>query len=786
MSSAALRIPLHLLALAAALCQAQAAPAQAPSALAGRITTAEGEALAGVLLRLEHAERAPLQTRSDARGNYRFVALPAGRYRLRALHLGYGETEAELELRAGETGRLDLRLEVRPLEIEGVTAEGLRADARERFRFEADAGVTSRVLGGAEIRALPGLFEADVLRAVELLPGVVSTSDFTSSFNVRGGSADQNLILIDGFPIFNPFHLGGLFSVFNGDMIAMAELLAGGFGAEYGGRVSSVLAVESRLAEDAARVDAGVSLLASRVAVGLPLPEATAAALGVAGAGASFSARRSYFDRLLSPFLDFPYHLTDLQGNAHLDLPGGGRIALTAYSGRDLLDLSDFGGEGAEAVLRLRWDWGNDVIGVRGMVPLGDWILASRLGVTRFATGLALTDFPDTRFASHIRQTTAALDLRRELAGGSLALGVERAGIQARNLGEGGGTVFFDGRHQGDYLSAYTAGSWRSGRWLMQPGVRLEGWKGDRDAAEIAPRFALKRYFGEEERTAVKFSAGRYAQFVQSLRDEEVPFSIDLWVGVGRAVPPLVSDQLQLGIERFWGGSRGDLWSASAEAYLRAFRGVLDLNPADDPDDPRDNFLIGTGSSRGLDLYLRRRGEVLGGWISLSFLRAERRFPDPIRAGWGDLPDEVTFPPIWDRRLNLNAVVQYTAGGWEASARWGFGSGLPYTRPVAQHLAWQYELQDGRFRPQGEGLGRSVVLGDRNVHRYPPYHRLDAGVRRRFDRHWGSWTPYLQVVNLYDRRNVLFYFYDYDRSPPTRAGISMFPILPSLGVDVSL
>jgi hypothetical protein len=775
--------------LVAALALAAPLPgrAQESATIVGQVSAADGSPLPSAALRLEGADGRLLRAgRTDARGNFRFVGLSAGSYRLRVTHLGYREALHPVSLAAGAAERLVLVLEIAVLDVEGVQVAGRREGARERARFETDAGITSRVLGGGEIRGLPALFEADVLRAVELLPGVVSTSDYSSSFNVRGGSADQNLILIDGFPIFNPFHLGGLFSVFNADMIAAAELLAGGFGAEHGGRVSSVLTVESRLAEEGPRVDAGVSVLAARATVALPLGAARAQQLGVRGAGISLSARRSYFDRLLRPVLEFPYHLTDLQGNAHLDLPGGARIVLTGYSGQDVLNLEDFEGEGAEALLRLRWDWGNDVIGGRGTFPLGAWVLTSRLGLTRFATGLDLTDFPDTRFASEIRQSTVALDLHRELGGGSLAVGGEYAGIRAHNLGEGGGTVFFDGRHAGSYLAAYTAATWRRGRWLAQPGARVEGWSGNRDVARLAPRLAVKRFLGADERLAARLAVGRYVQFVQSLRDEEVPFSIDIWVATGAAVPPVISDQVQLGLEGYWGGERGsERWSASAEVYARSFSGVLDFNVADDPNDPLDDFLIGSGGSHGVDLYLRRRAEALSGWISLSFLRAERRFPDVLGREWDELPDELEYPPIWDRRINLNAVAQYRVGGWEASARWGYGSGLPYTRPVAQHLGWQYQMQSSIYRPRDEEFTRYVVLGERNVNRYPAYHRLDVGVRREFARRWGSWTPYLQVVNLYDRRNVLFYFFDYDRSPPIRSGISMFPVLPSLGVDVS-
>ena len=129
------------------------------------------------------------------------------------------------------------------MQLEGISVEAERS--RERVRFENEAGITVRELAGSEIKGIPGLVEADPLRAVEVLPGVTTVSDFSSAFNVRGGSADQNLILLDGIPVFNPTHLGGFFSVFNGDMIQRAELRSGGFPARFGGRVSSVLDIQT-------------------------------------------------------------------------------------------------------------------------------------------------------------------------------------------------------------------------------------------------------------------------------------------------------------------------------------------------------------------------------------------------------------------------------------------------------------------------------------------------------------------------------------------------------------
>jgi hypothetical protein len=730
---------------------------------------------------------------SDASGTYRMVGLPPGNYRLRADRLGYrGGDERQIQLQAGESRRVDIPLQMDTVAIEGILVQGRRDRDRERARFETEPGVTARVVEGSDLKVLPGLAEADVLRAIELLPGVVSTSDFSSAFHVRGGSADQNLFLLDGFPIFNPFHLGGLFGVFNADAVARAELLAGGFGAEYGGRVSSVLNVESRIAEgDQVEVSGGISLLASRLLVRAPLPPAIGRSLG-GDAGSWFvSARRSYFDQILRPVADFPYHLTDLQGHLSLETRGGGRVSLTAYGGRDVLDLSDFqppGDEDESSILRVRWGWGNRLAGLRWEQPIGaGWILDSRLGYTTFDEALGFLDFDDVRFASRIGQWMSRADLSRDLSP-TLALrtGAALDRIDYVNRGEAGGTTFFDSRDSGLLLGGYAGLRWLPGEWIVEPGLRIDSWfAGDTTHALLSPRFAAKRFLDREREMAVKFAVGRYTQFLHSLRNEEFPVSNDTWIAADRFVPPVVSDQVQVGVERFW----GEAWSLSLEAYLRSFRGVTDFNLADDPNDPGDDLLSGSGRSVGIDLLGRRTSGPLQGWLAVSFLRATRTLPDPLAAGWEDLPPEVTFPPIFDRRVDLNLVAQYDAPrGVELGARWTYGSPLPYTRPVGQYAGWRYNTLRGRYEPiasGGEGPPVYVVLGERNAERYPPYHRLDVTVRRPMERRWGSWTPYLQVLNVYNRRNVLFFFYNYDRVPPTRSGISMFPVLPAVGVEVT-
>jgi hypothetical protein len=771
-----------------------AARAQQPGALiTGRIVAVDGNAVPGVLVTLLSPEGVTVRTAlSDVQGRFRMGGLPPGRYTLRTDHIGLAREVRDLDLAAGEQRRVDLALRVAAVELEAVEVRAPAYQQRERERFETDPGLTARVVGGRELKFLPGLAEADVLRAIEVLPGVVTTSDFSSAFNVRGGSADQNLILLDGFPVFNPFHLGGLFSVFNSDVIAGAELMAGGFGAEYGGRVSSVLTVET-ISEtpERLRVDAGISMIASRAALRGPVPAALPRVLGGEGGSWFVSARRSYFDKILPESVRFPYHLTDLQAGATLGTVGGGQLRLTGYTGRDVLDLTEFGGgEDATSLLRVQWNWGNDVLGVRWDRPLGAWALRSRVGVSRFAEALALPDFEDTRFSSRIAQATTGVDLRRELSpDATLKLGGSADRMSYENVARSGGTEFFAGTDEGVLAAAYGSLLWSPERWLVEPGLRVDVWlAGDATRRTVSPRLAAKRFIGSERDAAVKGSVGRYVQFLHSVRDEELPISNDTWVLADRVLPHVVSDQVQLGVERFW----AERFYLSVEGYHRTFDGVIAFNVANDTNTTDDDFLHGRGRSYGLDVLGRSSAGRLTGFVAASFLRATRTFRDPLAEGWEDLPPEVTYAPIFDRRVDLDLVLRYSLP-WslEAGARWNRGTGLPYTRPVAQFAGWERDLSRGvyRFNRQRWGDGEQpplyVVLGERNAERYPAYHRLDVTLRRPMERSWGVAVPYLQILNVYNQQNVLFYFYNFDRSPATRSGISMFPVLPTVGVEVS-
>jgi hypothetical protein len=300
---------------------------------------------------------------------------------------------------------------------------------------------------------------------------------------------------------------------------------------------------------------------------------------------------------------------------------------------------------------------------------------------------------------------------------------------------------------------------------------------------EVAPRLAVKRFLGDGD-FALKLAVGRYTQILHSLRDEELPLGIDVWVLSGARAPVVVSNQVQGGVEGFI----ADQWQVALEGYYRRFDGVTTNNVADDPNTSGDDLSAGTGRSYGADLLVRREQGRVRPMVAVSWLRARRTFPD-LQSGTA-AARPLTYPPVFDRRLDLDFTLSADLGrDVELGARVNYGTGLPYTRAVGGFTYQSFHPLDGTRSPpgrDGDAEGELAVrLGMRNAERYPAYLRADIGVRKLYRKSWGTLKPYLDLLNVTDRRNVLFYFYEYDRQPATRSGISMFPLLPSIGVEVT-
>ncbi len=731
-------------------------------------------------------------TGTDRLGYFAFHDLAPGRYALSVARIGYALHEQGVDMAPGSDLHMEVALAEQAVELAGVLAEGRRS--RQRERYERSGGVTVQEMNRQELKAIPGVAEPDPMKSVEVLPGVTRVSDFTAAFNVRGGSADQNLILLDGMPIFNPFHAMGLFSVFNGDMVQRAELHSGGFPAEYGGRTSSVLKVESDLGDGELGVDAGVSLIASRAAVKGGLSEDLRQRLGLASARWRVSGRRSYLDVLTRPFLEapFPYRLNDLQGGFEAWTRKGDRIRVTGYSGRDVINMKDlaaildgyeFGDPRDGNSFNPEWRWGNDAVGASWTRPFPGGGAADLHGsFSRFDSKFEFDEFGDARVMTRISRAALGGDMERRPAPRlSWKSGWVVGWLNHHNAIDGGiPEAFPTGGEDGTEAGVYSQVRWNpNSDWLLEGGLRLDYWRpGDASATTVvSPRFALKRFVGDGS-WAVRAAAGRYSQFILSVRDEKLPISPDWWMLSGAAAPVLVSEQFQAGFEGFAG--MNDAWFVSLEGYYRRYEGLAAQNWADDPEDPTDDLMSGEGRSYGADLMIRRDLGDITGWLSVSLLKAEHTFRD---TGSGlDPAPLIRYAPVFDRRLDIDLVLRRNLP-WEVETgmRWNFGTGLPYTRPLGFFEIYRAQMVDLLVDPTYDG----VVLGPRNGERYPVRHRLDVTFRRTWAKEWGRITPYVNVINVYNRKNVLLYSFDYRPEVPVRNGASMLPILPTIGVEVS-
>src|SRR5690606_13924305 len=252
----------------------------------------------------------------------------------------------------------------------------------------------------------------------------------------------------------------------------------------------------------------------------------------------------------------------------------------------------------------------------------GGGTLGVRAGASLFDTRLRFADYDDTDLRSEIRQAFLAVALEEPLSSTwTLKSGIEANRLEHDNRFMAGGTAFHATTGSAWLGSGYAQLAWRSrGRWSLEGGVRVDAFAPDggaEESIEASPRLSVKRFFAGGL-AALKLSAGRYTQYLHSVRDEELPLGLDTWVVAGGHVPHVVSDQVQLGLEvRPAAG-----WFVSTEVYARRFDGVVTTNPGEDPNDPADDLLPGHGLSRGADLMIRREHGRTRGWLSVSWLKA--------------------------------------------------------------------------------------------------------------------------------------------------------------------
>ena len=739
-------------------------------AIAGRITarTDTGAATPALGATVSVVGSA-LGATTGADGHFLLEGVPAVALRVRVRLSGHRIVERALVVRAGDTSRVDVMLQP-----DAQLLSAVRTDARsvDLEMFESKPSVGTIAIGKAAMVGVPRVGEADVARVVQLLPGVQARNDYNTGLNVRGGEADQNLILLDGYPIYNPFHLGGLFSTFMDATVGGIELVTGAFPARYGGRLSSVLDVRS--AEDARP---GVHATADVSVLG-----ATGRLAGSFGAGRgtwSLAGRRTYADAVVPLFTNdvLPYRFQDFQGRATYALPGDVRLAVTGYAGRDVLDanLAEFASDSAPSrASEGRWafDWGNRVLGATVSKDFGERVtLEQRVSASGFST---LLDVGGGTFS----QRNAIRELR--LGGSLLARGV----THDRSIGyevatyrihyasgsSQTGTTDFDLVQRPLSAAAWVDDLWRlSSKWIVEGGLRAEALpRGGRNWAALSPRVSVK-YFATPD-FALTAGAGRVTQWLHSLAGDGAVRYFDVWIASDSFIPVAAAWHGVVGAER----RVGIAGSVKLEVYIKRYQRVMEVNRSEDPGVRGDEVLPAEGLSYGADLFARwQPGSGIAGWIAYSYGVSSRR------------RDGVRWTPGHDRRHDLNVVATRRLAKYRLGARFGFATGTPYT-PILGGVARRvYDPSRDRW-----GTGNPEILieslgGSRNGARFPATHRIDLDVSREFLYRGATYAPYVSVVNAYNAKNVFVYVYQYSTNPPTRRAVSQFPVLPSVGVRVA-
>jgi len=734
--------------------------AQETATIRGHVRTQSGEPVLGATVLVVGSRAGAI---ADSSGLYVIANVPAGPLTLRARFIGYADADRSIEVQAGDVRTIDFTLVETIASLSAMRSEAKPAE-RELFETKPSVGVT--FIPGKVLSTVPRLGEADILRAAQLLPGVEARNDFTAGLNVRGGEADQNLILLDGYPIFNPFHLGGLFGTFIDGAVGNLEIRTGGFPARFGGRLSSVVDVQSaEETRSSLHGAATVSMLASSLSLSSTFGE---------GRGSwMVAARRTYLDKVLKALGKdaLPYYFRDAQAHGTYNPSSKTSIALTIYEGRDDLgaDLSKANGDADGGGFSF-W-WGNRVAGVTVTRSLTDSVrVRQRASYSRFKTALDLGNGA-LQLNDVVQETSVDGSIEFQHAKHLPSIGYQLGkNDMTYTVGSKSSSAELLREVQSPLsLSAYVTDVWRpSARTIIEAGLRYERLQHSNWQA-MSPRISAKFFLTRD--LAVSAAYGKYSQWLHSLAREDIPVRLfDFWTASDSLTPVARATHYVLGVERWLGSDR----FVRVEGYSKQYGRLLEPNTANDPNVHGDEYLSLTGRSYGADVLIRQleRGKW-GGWLAYTYTFSTRT------------NGATTFYPGQDRRNNANVVVSYRPSSrYVLSTRFGYASGTPFTDIVGQIVRRRFDIAKGAWDTDSRATDIEAVGGVRNAMRLPPTQRLDLTVTRDFGQRVKV-TPFLSLINAYNAKNVFLYTFDYTGTPPSRKAYSQLPLLPTFGMTIA-
>ena len=695
----------------------------------------------------------PLGAVSNDNGYYAINNIPAGTYTMVVTYIGYATYRDSLILQATENRRFDFSLAPKTLQAEVTIIEA------DRYREERLAQPSFLSLKAVTLKDLPALGEADLLRSLQLLPGIQAASDISSGLYVRGGGPDQTKILLDQIPLYNPSHAFGFFSTFNPDAIKDLSLYKSAYPAKYGGNLGAVLDVTNRDGNrNNVQATGGISVIAARTTLEGP----------VRNGSWMISGRRTYLEPLLNAIRtdsnNIPsYYFYDLNAKINQDLSPSDKLVVSGYFGRDDLNFDlDTG-----SFVKIRW--GNTAVTgkwthIFSPTLFGNFLVAGSEYVSR--TSLSFFETPFS-FRNSVRDLTIKGDLdyfassNHALTMGFLGTRYDFSFQQNFNQQE-----TLDLKLKPYLLSFYGQDQWQA---LLTTTVRL-GLRGNRfseqGGLDLEPRIAVSHSLSENVR--MKLGGGLYHQYLQLITTEGFSGG-DFWFPLDSTVTPGQAWQSVLGVA--W--SPTEQYQLSVETYLSKLNNlvVFDGNQSEDGEASQsDDIFIteGSGYATGMEVFLQRRTGALTGWIGYTLGWTRRRF--------SELNQGRSFHPKYDRRHDVSFVAKYKTGRWTFGSNYVYGTGQAFTPASAR-----YALRS----PATGILPRDdfILPGGRNTARLLAYHRMDLNITRDLNIFGLRSQFYLQIFNLYSRRNEWFIQYDTNNPNTEPEVVKMLPVIPTIGLN---
>ncbi len=709
------------------------------------------------------------------------LTLPAGSYTLQYQYIGFQLSEITINLQRDTTLSIELQPDSKQITTVEVTAE-------RSTKNVDDVKMSTVDLKMETVKKIPAVFgEVDVIKTIQLLPGITGAGEGIGGFFVRGGGVDQNLILLDEAPVYNASHLLGFFSVFNPDAIKDVQVYKGGIPAEYGGRLSSLLDI--RMNEGNTKkfsMSGGLGLISSRLTIEAPLMKDKMSLL--------VSGRRTYADLFLKlsrneDLRDNKLYFYDLNAKYNWRINDKNRIYLSGYFGRDVLEFGD-------AFFN---NWGNSTATLRWNHLFSDKLFSNFSFIfSDFNYSLGVPDGSQAfDWDAGIRDYTFKSDMTYYLAPQNTLKFGALATHHTFFLGEvtPKGESIFNGLKVPDKRAIeyafYVSDEHKFGtKWTVQYGLRYSLFNnvGEGQEFEYAedgetvvdttfygsfegiemyhgpePRLAVR--YGWNDKNALKLSYNRTRQYIHLISNSTVSSPLDIWVPTGRYIQPMTADQVALGWFRNF---KDNMFEFSIEGYYKYMYDLLDYKDNAElllNDKLETQLLRGDGYSIGLELLLRKQVGRFTGWISYTLARTRRKVPG-INGG-------EDYPASNDRTHDIAVVLQYKISERVSIAgNWIMYTGLAVTFPEAK-----YEFQ-GSIIP---------VYTDRNGYRLPYNHRMDLsldytfGKKRAKSRYNHSLN--FSVYNVYYQKNAFsFEFREDDDNPGQTAAYKtfLFTIVPSV------